>query len=186
MKAKEFTAKRRQTVQLPDGSEFVIRRIGVVDVLCAGGNADLLVFLQKNGRSPKSQKEFAEKIQKMFDRLQKSTAEQRKFCEALIRRGLVEPKIGGEDGLDLADFTHEECDTLGGGILKFSGFTKGAAEAIAPLSRTGSSPETSTPSPDATDSPQASSSGSEASKPTPSMPPAPGQVSSASTRKPSE
>lgn len=186
MKAQEFTAKRRQTVKLPDGSEFKIRRIGVVDLLVAGGNADLLVFLQKYGRSAKSQKEFTEKTQEMFERIQKSTAEQRKFCEALIRRGLVEPKIGGEDGLDLADLTHEECDILGGGVLKFSGFTKEAAEAVAPLSRTGSSSKTSTPSPDATEPPQASSSDSETSKPTPSTPPAPGPDSSESNEKPSE
>lgn len=185
MEAKEFTAKRRQTVRLPDGSEFVIRRIGVMDVLVAGGNPDLMVFLQSNGRSPAKRAEaFAEKSKEMLERVQKDASEQRKFCEGIVRRGLVEPKIGGEEGIILADLTFEECDMLAGGILKFSGFTKEAAEAAAPLPGTGSSPETSMPAPGATDETPRVSSGQSASKPTPSTSPVPGQASNGIEGKP--
>lgn len=186
MKASEFTAKRRQTVRLPDGSEFTVRRIGVMDVLVAGGNPDLMVFLQSNGHSPaKRAKVFADKSREMLERVQKDAVAQRKFCEGIIRRGVVEPKIGGEDGIVLADLTFEECDMLAGGILKFSGFVKEAAEAAAPLSKTGSSSGISTPAPGATAEALRDSSGQPASRPTPSISPAPAPASSVTEKRPS-
>ena len=181
MDAQEFTKKRRQTVQLPDGSEFIIRRIGVMDVLLAGGNPDLMVFLQSNGHSPAERTRlFAEKSKEMFERVQKDTSEQRKFCEAVMKRGIVEPQI------DLSDLTFEECDMLAGAILKFSGFTKEAAEAASPLSRTVSNSKASMSAPSATVEGQANSSEREVSSPIASTRPAPAPASTGSERKSSE
>jgi hypothetical protein len=186
MNAREFTAKRRQTVRLPDGSEFVIRRIGVMDVLVAGGNPDLMIFLQTNGKSPAERARcFTDKSKEMFERVRKDAGAQREFCEGIIRRGLVEPKIGSEDGMDLNDLTFEECDVLAGAILKFSGFTKEAAEQVDPLSAAGDGSKASTPSRSATGgvpanllAPSKVEGSATGSRPSPSTSPVPAPASS--------
>ncbi len=147
MKAEEFTAKRRKMVRLPDGSEFVIRRIGVMDVLIAGGNPDLSIFT--NGKSPAERlRAFADKSAETLKRIQKDTGAQRKFCESVILRGVVDPRVtpkSSDDTVAVFDFTFEECDMLAGAILKFSGLAGEAAEQVAPLSATEISSSSSTP-----------------------------------------
>jgi len=168
MNAQEFTAKRRRTVVLPDGSEFVVRKVGVMDVLLAGGNADLTALIPKNGNSRTAHvAEFTKRAAENMARIQSDATLQRVFCEALIRRGLVEPV-----GLDCADLTFEECDLLAGAILKWSGFGVDEAASLAPLSATSTASSTSTPSPDAMDSAPAPSAAGDSAR-SPLTPPVP-------------
>lgn len=188
MEAKEFIAKRRRTVRLPDGSEFVICKIGVSDVLIADGNPNLMTFLQ--GKSRRKQIEvLAEKAKELDERHKKDIKAYAKFCKAIVMRGVVEPRItptGSDDTVAISILTFDECDMLAGAILKFSGFTKEAAETIAPLPKTARSSSSSTPSPHATDADRAGSSEHAIpSRDTPSISPAPGQASIGTERKPS-
>lgn len=156
MNASEFTEKRRKKVELPDGSTFVIRKIGVTDMLLAGGSPDLSVFLGKNGQSDAQRlQQFADNSARHFERIQKDANAQREFCAALVIRAVVQPRItknGEGDSCDVNDFTFEELDLIAGGILKFSGFGKGEAEDADPLLGTEAGASASMDSPDDTTS----------------------------------
>ncbi len=190
MKAREFTASRRQPVRLPDGGmEFAIRKIGIVDMLVAGGNPDLMSFLEGKSRVDRI-KVIQEKMKDLQKRNQEDVEAYGKFCKAVAMRGVVEPRItptGSDDTVAVSDLTFEECDMIAGAILRFSGFTMEAAKAIVPLSKTVRSSSSSTPSPPATDASQAGSSEQKTpSNDSPLTSPAPGQASTGSERKPSE
>lgn len=188
MDVKQFIESRRLSVTLPGGPKFAIRKVGVVDILMAGGNPDLMNFLI--GKPPARRLEIiTEKLKELDARHRKDLVAYKAFCESLVLSGVVEPRVtptGSEDTVALTDLTFEECDLLSSAVLRFSGFTMEAAKAIAPLSKTKGNLPISTPSPEGTGSSPATSSDAKTSKLSPSTSHVPGSDSTAKQKKPSE
>lgn len=173
MTPEEFTAKRRKKIHLPDGSEFVIRRIGGLDLLAIGGSPDLRSLIGK------SRQDVLKAVGKHLTDLWKSVLadlmNDRGFLEKIVMIGVASPKVVKEADVQgaicIGDFLQEELSLLATAILNFSFFTKKEAEKIDPLSETESSSSISTPSGGDTEGSQAKSSqspGNGNSQPTPS------------------
>jgi hypothetical protein len=169
MNASEFLRRRRKTVNLPDGSPVEIRKVSPLDVWAAGGNPDLAALLRREEGS----RGFLEAD---WERLQK-------FAATLACRAAVSPRLtlkreepsSGENILHAEDLTAEDLFHLMNEILRWSGLTREAAEALGPFSGTGGSSRGSTPPGSATDAAPAGSSAKRiSSPPSASTSPAPG------------
>ena len=182
MTPEEFTASRRQNVKLPNGMEFVIRRLGGLDLLRMGSSPDLRGFIGKTKQE--TLKAVGKHLIDLWKNVLANIVEEREFLEKVAMEGVVSPKVVKEIDVEgtvcIADITQDELSVLVGGIMNFSMFTKQEAEKIGPLSATESSSSTSTPSESDTEGSQAKSSQSpeiENSQPTPSTSPVPARES---------
>lgn len=160
MTPEEFRESRRQKVQLLGGMEFVIRRLGALDVLRLGGTPDLRAYIGK----PRADvlKAIGKHLEDLWKGILADLGEDREFHEKIVIEGVVSPKVVKEpelpDTVCVADLAQEELSILAGGILKFSLLTKQEAEKIDPLSETEGSSSISTPSGGDTEGSQAKSS----------------------------
>ncbi len=182
MTPEEFRASRRQNVKLPNGMEFVIRRIGGLDLLAMGSSPDLRQFIGKS--KPEVLKAIGKHLGDLFKGVLADLLEDRKFLEKIVMAGTVSPKVVREVDVEgtvcISDILQEELSIFAGGILKFSFLTKQEAEKIDPLSETADSSSISTPSEGDTESSQAKSSqspGNGSQQPTPSTSHVPAQES---------
>lgn len=169
--AEEFKAKRRTILELPNGENYEIRKIGPMDIIKAGGTPDMKHLIGKS--KPEVLRAIGKNAKDMFERICKDFNSQRAFNEKLIIRACTNPKVSenGNDPntIDVHDLKDEECDWLAFGIMKFAGVVKSEAEKIAPLSGTGKPSKESTASPEDTASspPSSSESAKTNSSPTP-------------------
>lgn len=178
MTPEEFRASRRQNVKLPNGMEFVIRRLGGLDLLRMGSSPDLRGFIGKTRQE--TLKAVGKHLIDLWKNVLANIVEEREFLEKVAMEGVVSPKVVREMDVEgtvcVADITQDELSVLVGGIMNFSMFTKQEAEKIDPLSATENSSSTLTPSESDTEGSQAKSSQSpeiENSQPTPSTSPVP-------------
>lgn len=164
MTPEEFRESRRQKVKLPGGMEFVIRRLGALDILRMGGTPDLRAYIGK----PRADvlKAIGKHLEDLWRGILADLGEDREFHEKIVMAGVVSPKVVKEtelpDTVCVSDLAQEELSILAGGILKFSLLTKKEAEKIDPLSETENSSSISTPSGGDTEGSQAKSSQSTA------------------------
>ena len=182
MTPEEFRKSRRQNVKLPNGMEFEIRRLGGLDLLRMGSSPDLRGFIGKSKQE--TLKAVGKHLIDLWKNVLANLVEERDFLEKVALEGVVSPKVVREMDVEgtvcVADITQDELSILVGGIMNFSMFTKQEAEKIAPLSKTGDSLSTSTPSEGDTEGSQAKSSQSPENgnpQPTPSTSPVPAQES---------
>lgn len=179
MTPEEFRESRRQNVKLPNGMEFVIRRLGALDILRMGATPDLRAYIGK----PRADvlKAIGKHLEDLWKGVLADLGNDREFHEKLVMAGVVSPKVVKETDVEktvcIADLAQEELSILAGGILKFSLLTKQEAEKIVPLPETENSSSTLTPSGEDTGGSQAKSSQSTAkdSPPIPSTSHVPAQ-----------
>lgn len=171
MTPEEFRESRRQNVKLPNGMEFVIRRLGALDLLRMGSSPDLRSLVRK----PKQEvlKNVGKHLEDLWKNVLGTIIEEREFLEKIAMEGVVSPKVVKEMDIEgticVSDITQDELSILAGGIMNFSSLTKQEAQRIDPLSETGSSSSTLTPSEGDMEGSQAKSSQSNGnSQPTPS------------------
>lgn len=186
MTPEEFTASRRQSVTLPNGMEFVIRRLGALDLLRMGSSPDLRGFIGKTKQE--TLRAVGKHLEDLWKNVLSNLMEDRAFLEKVVMAGAASPKVVKEQDVPGAvcvnDLLQEELSILAGGIMNFSFLTKQEAQKIAPLPETESSSSTLTPSVDDTEGSQVKSSQSPGNgnpQPTPSTSHVPTQESQKKT-----
>jgi hypothetical protein len=140
--------------------EFVIRRLGALDILRMGASPDLRAYIGK----PRADvlKAIGKHLEDLWKGVLADLGNDREFHEKIVMAGVVSPKVIREPELPgtvcVNDLAQEELSILAGGILKFSLLTKQEAEKIGPLPETENSSSISIPSGEDTDDSQAKSS----------------------------